>query len=135
MLLAQTSKIDSVAQFLTVLVLFLIVLAATWFTTRFIAGYQKGKLKGQNFEIIDSFRLTQTKYVQIMRIGNRYLALAICKDTVTVLCELEESEVLRTDDFTDKKPISFEDFLEKAKNIATKSPSEEINHGEDDEES
>ena len=135
MLLAQTSRIESVAQFLTVLIIFIFVLAATWFTTKFIAGYQKGMLKGQNFEIIDTFRLTQNKYVQIMRVGNRYLALAICKDTVTVLCELEESDVIRTDELSEKKPLSFEDFLEKAKKLASKDQAEEKKPGEDDDKS
>ena len=67
MLLVSTSKIDSVAQLLTVILLFVVVLGATWLTTRYVAGVQKGKMKGSNFEVIDTFRLTQNKYVQILK--------------------------------------------------------------------
>ena len=52
MLLVTTSTIDSAAQLLTVIVLFIVVLIATWLTTRYIAGVQKGKLSGSNFETV-----------------------------------------------------------------------------------
>jgi flagellar protein FliO/FliZ len=115
MLLAVVSKIDSVVQFITVLIIFVVVLGATWLTTRYIAGFQKGKMRGNNFEMIDSFRLSQNKYVQIIRIGGRYLAVAVCKDTVTVLTELTEDEIVRPEEFTVGTPIQFEEFLNKAK--------------------
>lgn len=132
MLLVTTSTIDSVAQLMTVIVLFIVVLIATWLTTRYVAGVQKGKLSGSNFETIDTFRLSQNKYVQILRIGHKYLAVAVCKDTVTVLCELQEDEItFRDGDFT-QKAVSFEDFLNKAKKLAGKQQKRTID--KDDEE-
>ena len=117
---------------MTVIVLFIVVLIATWLTTRYVAGVQKGKLSGSNFETIDTFRLSQNKYVQILRIGHKYLAVAVCKDTVTVLCELQEDEItFRDGDFT-QKAVSFEDFLNKAKKLAGKQQKRTID--KDDEE-
>ena len=118
MLLVTTSTIDSAAQLLTVIVLFIVVLIATWLTTRYVAGVQKGKLSGSNFETVDTFRLSQNKYVQIMRIGHKYLAVAVCRDTVTVLCELQT--------------VSIEDCFNKAKEIAGKKQKRTID--KDDEE-
>ena len=132
MLLVTTSAIDSAAQLLTVIVLFIVVLIATWLTTRYIAGVQKGKLSGSNFETVDTFRLSQNKYVQIIRIGHRYLAVAVCKDTVTVLCELQEDEITSRDEAFTQKAVSFEDFLNKAKEIAGKKQKRTID--KDDEE-
>ena len=132
MLLVTTSAIDSAAQLLTVIVLFIVVLIATWLTTRYIAGVQKGKLSGSNFETVDTFRLSQNKYVQIMRIGHKYLAVAVCKDTVTVLCELQEDEITFRDEAFTQKAVSFEDFLNKAKEIAGKKQKRTID--KDDEE-
>lgn len=132
MLLVTTSTIDSVAQLLTVIVLFIVVLIATWLTTRYVAGVQKGKLSGSNFETVDTFRLSQNKYVQIIRIGHRYLAVAVCKDTVTVLCELQEDEITFRDEAFTQKAVSFEDFLNKAKEIAGKKQKRTID--KDDEE-
>lgn len=132
MLLVTTSAIDSAAQLLTVIVLFIVVLIATWLTTRYIAGVQKGKLSGSNFETVDTFRLSQNKYVQIIRIGYRYLAVAVCKDTVTVLCELQEDEITFRDEAFTQKAVSFEDFFNKAKEIAGKKQKRTID--KDDEE-
>lgn len=132
MLLVTTSVIDSAAQLLTVIVLFIVVLIATWLTTRYIAGVQKGKLSGSNFETVDTFRLSQNKYVQIIRIGHRYLAVAVCKDTVTVLCELQEDEITFRDEAFTQKAVSFEDFFNKAKEIAGKKQKRTID--KDDEE-
>lgn len=132
MLLVTTSAIDSAAQLLTVIVLFIVVLIATWLTTRYIAGVQKGKLSGSNFETVDTFRLSQNKYVQIMRIGHKYLAVAVCKDTVTVLCELQEDEITFRDEAFTQKAVSFEDFFNKAKEIAGKKQKRTID--KDDEE-
>ena len=132
MLLVSTSKIDSVAQLLTVILLFVVVLGATWLTTRYVAGVQKGKMKGSNFEVVDTFRLTQNKYVQILRIGKKYMAVAICKDTVTVLRELDESEIVFHDSDLSKKAVSFEDIFNKAKDFAVNKPKKAIEESDED---
>lgn len=92
-MLLTVSRADSYAQFMTVLVIFVFVLALTWFVTKWIAGYQRGKGTNANMELVESFRLSNNKYIQIVRIGSKYLALAVCKDTVTVLTEIPEEEV------------------------------------------
>ena len=132
MLLVSTSKIDSVAQLLTVILLFVVVLGATWLTTRYIAGVQKGKMKGSNFEVIDTFRLTQNKYVQILRIGKKYMAVAICKDTVTVLRELDESEIVFHDSDLSMKAVSFEDIFNKAKDFTDNKTKKSIEESDED---
>ena len=132
MLLVSTSKIDSVAQLLTVILLFVVVLGATWLTTRYVAGVQKGKMKGSNFEVIDAFRLTQNKYVQILRIGKKYMAVAICKDTVTVLRELDESEIVFHDSDLSKKAVSFEDIFNKAKDFTDNKTKKSIEESDED---
>lgn len=132
MLLVSTSKIDSVAQLLTVILLFVVVLGATWLTTRYVASVQKGKMKGSNFEVIDTFRLTQNKYVQILRIGKKYMAVAICKDTVTVLRELDESEIVFHDSDLSMKAVSFEDIFNKAKDFTDNKTKKSIEESDED---
>ena len=86
---ALSDRADSYVQFMTVLILFVFVLAITAFVTRWIGGYQKGKSAGANMELIESLRLSSNKYVQIVRIGRKYLAVAVCKDTVTILLGIQ----------------------------------------------
>ena len=90
---ALSDRTDSYVQFITVLLLFVFVLAVTAFVTRWIGGYQKGKSVGANMELIESLRLSNNKYVQIVRIGRKYLAVAVCKDTVTMLSEIPEEDL------------------------------------------
>ena len=67
-----------------------------------------------------------------MRIGHKYLAVAVCRDTVTVLCELQEDEITFRDEGFTQKAVSFEDFFNKAKEIAGKKQKRTID--KDDEE-
>ena len=91
MLLSLGDPVSSSAQFITVLLIFLFVVAITYFTTRYIAGYQKNLIRTGNMELVESLRISNNKYLQIVKTGNKYLVIAVCKDTVTFLTELEES--------------------------------------------
>lgn len=93
MLLALADRTDSYVQFITVLLLFVFVLAVTALVTRWIGGYQKGKSAGMNMELLEAIRLSNNKYIQLVRVGRKYLALAVCKDTVTMLSEIPEEEL------------------------------------------
>lgn len=90
---ALSDRTDSYVQFMTVLLLFVFVLAITALVTRWIGGYQKSRSVGANMELIESLRLSNNKYVQIVRIGRKYLAVAVCKDTVTMLSEIPEEDL------------------------------------------
>ncbi len=93
MILTVSEKTDSYVQFMTILIIFVFVLFITWVVTKWIAGYQKGKSTNTNMEIIETFRLINGKYIQIIRVGQKYLAVAVCKDTVTMLTEIPEDEL------------------------------------------
>ncbi len=121
MLLALDSSrgINSFAQFLTVLIIFIGVLALTYFTTRWVATYQKGKMMSGNINVLETFKITQNKYIQIVRIGNHYYAIAIGKDTITLLGELEEDEIHISQD-SGMPNMDFKKLLENAKNMKFK---------------
>lgn len=52
-------------------------------------------MTNRNFEIIDSMRLSNNKYIMIIRVGNRrYFAVGVGKDEFTKLGELSEDEVI-----------------------------------------
>ena len=113
MLLALSDRTtDSYAQFITILLLFVFVLAITAVVTKWIGGYQKGMTVGANMEILETLRLSNNKYIQIVRIGRKYLAVAICKDTVTMLSEIPEED-LSFPEGSDDSAFSFKDVLSK----------------------
>ncbi len=112
MLLALPDRTDSYVQFITVLLLFVFVLAVTALVTRWIGGYQKGRSAGMNMELLEAIRLSNNKYIQLVRVGRKYLALAVCKDTVTMLSEIPEEE-LRFSEGSTSGVSSFKDVLTK----------------------
>lgn len=112
---AGTQTVSSVGQFVTVFLIFLFVLAITYFTTRFVGNFQKEKLSGSNIDIVETQRLSQNKYIQIVKIGKRYFALAVCKDTVTVISEIGEDSLSFPEKQQSGEKFSFKEFLNKAK--------------------
>ncbi|MBQ8246792.1 MAG: flagellar biosynthetic protein FliO [Lachnospiraceae bacterium] len=122
MLLAldSSSGINSFAQFLTVLIIFIGVLALTYFTTRWVASYQKGKMMSGNIQVLETFKITQNKYIQIIRIGDHLYAIAIGKDTITLLGELSEDEIHIQEASGVMPNMDFKQLLENAKNMKLK---------------
>lgn len=129
MLLAATSRLNSFVQFLTLIIVFVIVLAITYFTTRYIGNYQKVNSKYVNFEIVETFRVSNTKFIQILKIGKKYVALAICKDSITKIVELDEAEIT-IPDYSDNQ-ITFAKLLEKFQKVKH---NEDEDRNKDDEE-
>ena len=119
MILTISDSIDSFVQFLTVLIIFIFVLIITYLTTRYIAGVQKNKIRTGNMELIETLRISNNKYLQIVKAGSKYLVMAVCKDTVTMLTELDEKELVFVENDTVFLP-DFKGILEKAKQMQTK---------------
>ena len=122
-------KTDSYAQFITVLAVFVLVLAVTAAVTKWIAGYQKQQCANMNIEVIEMTRITNNKYIQIVRVGETYLAIAVCKDTVTLLGEIPEEQLNRGDS---GQGFHFRELLDKAIKInETESVKAEDNQSDD----
>ena len=104
--------VNGIAQLITVAVLFILVIALTYFTTRFVGRYQKGQLSGNNIQVIDMLRLSQNKLVQIVRVGEKYFAVAVCKDTVTLLGEIDGDKLVIKEQGTASN-MEFENLLKR----------------------
>lgn len=116
-LLTESGQLDSFVQFVTVLLLFLIVLFITYGVTRWISGIQKTQMIGRNMELVDTMRISSSKYLQIVRAGDKYLVIAVCKDTVTMLTEIsKESLLLEEGNQGNGYQLGFHEILEKIKN-------------------
>ena len=94
MLLSMTSGLDSIVQFITILFIFAFILAITWVSTRYIAGIQKEQYKTGNMELVETLRISNNKYLQIVRVGSKYFCMAVCKETVTMLGEIQKEDMV-----------------------------------------
>ncbi|MBO6242494.1 MAG: flagellar biosynthetic protein FliO [Butyrivibrio sp.] len=105
---------DSYIQFVSVLLIFVVVLAVTYYVTKYLSGYQKERNALGNIEIIETGRITTGKYIQIVRIGNKYLCIAVGKDEITALGEVDKDSLKLADD-SDIKTDSFKEIFDKFK--------------------
>lgn len=115
---SMSSRIEAFAQLLTLLIIFIFVLAVTYYVTRFVGNYQKNNLSGSNINILETMRIANNKYIQIVKIGSRVFAIAVAKDTVSYLCELDEDELIYKESSSGKMLINndnFKEILEKFK--------------------
>lgn len=107
---AQTS-VQSLFELLGLILVFLLVLVVCYYTTRFVAGKQMAQKKIGNFEIVETFAISQNKYLQLIRMGNKYVVISVAKDSVTYITELEESEVCQIPKSTSLSGKSFKEVL------------------------
>lgn len=101
---------DGYVQLITVLVVFVVVLAITAVVTKYIARYQKSQSVGNNIEVLETAQITAGKYIQLVRLGKTYAAIAVCKDTVTMLCQVPEEQILKKD-MSGDQGIRFKELL------------------------
>lgn len=118
-LLVSGSYINSVIDLITVLVIFLFVLALTYYVTRWIAGYQKTKTAQGNLAVMEAIRVSNHQSIQIVRAGtDKYLVVGVSKDEMTLLATLTKEELRELPEpaeRTSKMGESFSDILEEFK--------------------
>ena len=113
MLLLLTTTASSVGQLITVLLIFVFVLVITAFTTKWIGNYQNEKALGENIVVLETKRISQNKIMEIVRVGDKYFAIALGKDEVTLIGEISEDSLKFPE--VSKEAFSFKEFLNKAK--------------------
>ncbi|MBR1470775.1 MAG: flagellar biosynthetic protein FliO [Lachnospiraceae bacterium] len=90
------SAVNNIARFLTLLLIFVFVLAVTVYTTRFVAKTQQGRSRSANMELLETLALGNGKYLQMVRIGEQYVVLAVGKDSVAKVAELPAEAYVKT---------------------------------------
>ena len=88
-LIRDTSSLESIGQLVCLILLFVFVLFLAYLAARITGSFQSNVLnKRSNVKVIEVFRLSGNKTIEIIKIGSQYLAIAVCKDDVTLLARL-----------------------------------------------
>ena len=111
---------QSLVELLSLIIIFVLVLVVCYYTTRFVAGRQLVQKKVGNFEVIETFPIAQNKYLQLIRMGNKYVVVSVTKESVTYLTELSQDEICMIQKNT---PTSGKNFMEILSGL-TKKPEE-----------
>jgi flagellar protein FliO/FliZ len=103
---AQDSKVElpafessgNIGELIFLVIIFVLIIAACYYVTRFIGGKQLKQMKNSNFTVLDTYRVTQNKFLQLVRMGNQYVVIAVTKDNLTVIAQLSEEEIIKPED-------------------------------------
>lgn len=110
----KISTFDNVLQLLGLVLLLILILIAAYYTSRFVGRYKLVQLKDSNIQVIEIYRISTNKMLQIVKIANKYVVLAVCKDQITYIMDLDESQVL-THEAKEVEKQSFRQIFEKLK--------------------
>ena len=91
--------------------IFALVLVACVFTTRFVAGRQMQRGRSSNFKPIETYQITQNRYLHLVQIGTRYFVVSVTKENISFIAELSEEELSLRTETPKKGPRSFKDIL------------------------
>jgi flagellar protein FliO/FliZ len=103
---------SNILQVLALIVVFVIVLFATYYVTKWIAKSGAIQSHSRNIKVIETFKVAPNKYIQIIQLGSKYYSIGITKDNITFLTALEEEQL----DFSQAsapQQIPFTDILNK----------------------
>lgn len=107
----QTGTLKSLAELLALIAIFIFVLVVCYYTTKFVAGRQVKQRKKGNFETIETYAIAQNKFLQLLRMGDKYVVIAVSKDSVSYITELAEEEICHFERAEGTSAKSFRDIL------------------------
>lgn len=111
-------SLESFIQLLGALFIFIAVLAATYLTTRWMGGIQKGRQNNKNLHIIETIGIGSNKTISIVEAGTVYLVVSVGKDEVHLLASLTREQLKDFSFETEingQKEESFSEILNKLK--------------------
>ncbi|MGN0270954.1 MAG: flagellar biosynthetic protein FliO [Candidatus Weimeria sp.] len=74
--------------------MFVVVVALCYFTTHFIAGYQKKRLSVGNFAVVDTMKIANNKFLAIVKAGkDNYYLIGVGKDEITFIDKLDKDDI------------------------------------------
>mgnify|MGYP004515203245 FL=1 len=101
------------------------MVAITYFTTYWMAGFQKKKSTSKNLKVIETVNVGSNKFISIVEAGTEYLVVSIGKDEVRLLTKLTKEQLTDLSFETDINPVvmqeSFQQILDKIKDKIPKS--------------
>lgn len=93
-LITKYSTFAGIFKLIFLVIIFIVILVLSYLVTKWYANSSLVKNKTNNIEIKESFLLAPGKTISIVRIGEKYVALAQFKDNVVKLAELTEEELI-----------------------------------------
>ena len=89
----ESGGVKSILKLIGLIILCILIIVASYYTTKFVGKRQMTGSSKSNFRSLDVFRISTNKYLQIIEIGERYFCIAVAKDNITVVGELNKEDI------------------------------------------
>ena len=103
--------LDGVMTFLSLIFAFAVILGLAYVTTKIVASASFKKYKNKNMRLLEGMQLGPQKTLQLVRVGNKILLLALTKDNVVKLDTFYSHELNVSEEELDKRVVSFEEVF------------------------
>lgn len=114
------TRVESLFNLFGIILVFLFILGLSYLATKFIGNSSLLQQKNKNIQVIETYKLAPNKYIQIVRVGKKYIALGIGKEEIEFLSEISDEDLL-LETFSDQSPDSPELFKEILAKVGKKS--------------
>lgn len=69
--------------------------------------------QSRNIKVIETFKITNGKYIQIIQLGKKYYSIGVTKDQITFLTPLDEAQLDLSEEIRNGQKVSFKELLDK----------------------
>ena len=113
-IILMSGTIGNILQLIGLIIVFIIILFATYYVSRWVGKSGLIQNSSSNIRVVETFRLPQTKYLQIIKVGEkRFFLIAVSKDDITYISELNEEDIAIVQDSMTENNFNFADILKK----------------------
>ena len=113
-LFQDSSTVQNIAELFGLLFVFVVILVLAYLTSKWIAKNGAGMTtRNHNITIVETLKISPSKYLQIVKVADKHIVIAVSKDHVEYLTEIDGDKLEK---FTDSsEPASFKEVLSKIK--------------------
>lgn len=108
------STLENALQLIGLIIVFVLILAAAYFTSRFVGTSTVTNLKNRNIKVIETYKIAPNRFLQIVEISGKYIVIGVSKDNIEYLTELNADQIIKGDG--EITPLNFKDILNNVKN-------------------
>lgn len=91
--LVGTSTLASFIKLILLCICFVLILVAAHYFTKWYSRTGMVRNKTQNIQVLETYPLGAGKQICILKLGEKYVAVAVTKEHVTVITELQEEQL------------------------------------------
>lgn len=106
------SVLKGIGELIVLLLIFIGILFLAYWSSKLAARFQSGSMKNRNMTVVETMRVQNNKFVQIIKIADKYIVIGVGKDEIHFLTELDGSQLIEEADNPDaSRHTSFHDVL------------------------